>query len=54
MQAEVRRAALHFIGEMKRSQRRCDLFTFKRSVQPFSQVSQIQTFNYSDSQRAAY
>jgi len=36
MQVQVRRVAPHFIGEMKRSQRRCGLFTFQRSLQPFS------------------
>lgn len=36
MQVEVCRAALHFIGEMKRVKRRLDLFDFRRSVQPFS------------------
>jgi hypothetical protein len=35
MQVEVIRAALHFVVEMKRALRRFDLFTFKRSVQPF-------------------
>jgi hypothetical protein len=39
----------HFIGEMKRSKRRCYLFNFKRSVRPFYHASQIQTFNFSDS-----
>jgi hypothetical protein len=36
MQTEVRRKALHFIGEMKRLKRRYDLFNFTRSLQPFS------------------